>query len=125
MSPVNTLPYSVKTIRWIARLWSILVFIVALLTIFTSDSHATEPVPVRDWFLLSLWGVAIFGLLVAWQWEVIGGIITIATLFIRELAWIILRGHWQVGFMLFWLLVGPPAILFLVAGELKRKTKKT
>jgi hypothetical protein len=56
---------SVKIIRWIARIWSIGVFVVALLIIFTPDPYAIGPVPTEDWFLLSLWGVAILGLLVA------------------------------------------------------------
>ena len=72
MSTANALPRSVIIIRWIARIWSILVFVVALLTIFPPDPNATEPVPVADWFLLSLWGVAILGLLVAWRWELVG-----------------------------------------------------
>jgi len=123
MSTANAVPRSVKIIRWIARIWSILIFVVALLEIFTPDPNATEPVPVADWFLLSLWGVAILGLLVAWRWELVGGIITIATMFIRELAWVILKGHWLVNFLIVWLFVVPPAILFLVAWGLERKAK--
>jgi hypothetical protein len=124
MSTANAIPRSIKIIRWIARIWSILVFVVALLIIFSPDPYATEPVPVADWFLLSLWGVAILGLLVAWRWELVGGIITIATMFIRELTWIILKGHWLVNFLIVWLFVVPPAILFLVAWGLERKAKK-
>lgn len=124
MSTANVVPRSVKSIRWTARIWSVLVFVVALLVIFIPDPYATEPVPVADWFLLSLWGVAILGLLVAWRWELLGGIITIATMFIRELAWVILKGEWLVNFLLFWLFVIPPAILFLVAWGLERKAKE-
>lgn len=124
MSTANAVPRSAKIIRWIARIWSILVFVVALLEIFTPDPNATEPVPVADWFLLSLWGVAILGLLVAWRWELVGGIITIATMFIRELAWVILKGHWLVNFLIVWLFVVPPGILFLIAWGLERKAKK-
>ena len=69
MSTANALPRSVKIMRWIARIWSILLFVVALLTIFVPDPNAIEPVPVADWLLLSLWGVAILGLLVAWGLE--------------------------------------------------------
>src|SRR3990170_7178311 len=114
MSTAQALPRSVKNLRWMARIWSILVFVVALLVIFTPDPNATEPVPVADWFLLSLWGVAILGLLVAWGWELVGGIITIASMFIRELVWIILKGQWLVNFLIVWSFVVPPAILFLV-----------
>ena len=124
MSNVNAVSRSEKIIRWIARIWSILVFVFALLRIITPDPYATEPIPALDWFLLSLWGVAILGLLIAWRWELIGGIITIATMFVRELFWVILKGDWWVNFLIFWFFVVPPAILFVVAWGLERKTKQ-
>jgi hypothetical protein len=117
----KVVPRSVKITRWIARIWSILVFIVVLFIIFTPDPYATEPVPLVDWLMLSLWGVAVLGLLVAWRWELLGGIITIATLFLRELAWIVLKGDWMVNFLIVWLFIVPPAILFLIAWGLERK----
>jgi len=124
MSNVNAKSRFVKIYRWSGRIWSILVFAIALLRIFTPDPYATEPVPASDWFLLSLWGVAILGLLIAWRWELIGGIITIATMFFREIVWVILKGDWMVNFLIFWCLVVPPAILFLGAWRLERKTRK-
>lgn len=116
--------HSVKIVRWVARLWSILVFIVALMVIFSPNPQATEPVPVADCFLLSLWGVAILGLLVSWRWELVGGITTVAAMVLREVAWIVLKGGWLVNFLLFWLFVMPPAGLFLVAWGLERKASR-
>jgi hypothetical protein len=113
-----------KTLRWIARIWSILVFAIALLKILTPDPYATEPVPALDWFLLSLLGVSILGLLIAWRWELVGGIVTISTMFLREIIWITLRGDWMISFLLFWIFIVPPAILFLAAWGLERKTRK-
>jgi len=112
---------NLKVIRWIARILSLLVFVTTLSILFTPDPYATEPVPAEDWFLLSLWGVAILGLAIAWRWELVGGIITIATMFIRELAWVILKGPWLASFLIVWLFVVPPAILFLGAWRLERK----
>jgi hypothetical protein len=109
------------TIRWVARIWSLLVFALALMMIFTPDPYATEPVPAEDWFLLSLWGVAILGLLVAWRWERAGAILTLAVMFIRELAWVILKGGWIISFLIVWALLAPPAILFLVAWRSERE----
>jgi hypothetical protein len=123
MSTTSTLPRSAKIFRWIARIWSIVVFGVALFIVITPDPYATEPVPAADWFLLSLWGVAILGLVIAWRWELAGGIITIATMSVRELAWVILKNHWLVSFLIVWVFVVPPAILFLIAWRLERKTK--
>jgi hypothetical protein len=114
---LNVVPRSITVIRWTARIWSLLISTFVLFRVLTPDPYATEPVPVEDWFLLSLWGVAILGLLVAWRRERVGGLLTIATMFIRELAWVILKGGWMVNFLIVWAFVVPPAILFLVAGE--------
>ena len=121
MKSVSSTRRNIKIIRWIARILSILVFVITLSILFTPDPYATEPVPAEDWFMLSLWGVAILGLVIAWRWEFVGGIITIATMFIRELAWIILKGPWMASFLIVWLFVVPPAILFLGAWRLERK----
>lgn len=123
MSKANDLPRSVSIIRWIARIWSLVIFIVVLMFIFSPDEQATGPVPFEDWFLLSFWGVAVLGLLVAWRWELVGGIITIATMFLRELAWVILKGGWMVNFLMIWLFILPPAVLFIVAWDLERKAE--
>ena len=56
-------------VRWIARIWSLAIFVLALVIVFSPDPHATgEPIPVTDYVLLGLWGVSVVGLLVAWKW---------------------------------------------------------
>jgi len=122
MSTINAESRSVKIMRKIARIWSILIFVFTMMRIITPDPYATEPVPASDWFLLSLWGAAILGLLIAWRWELIGGIITIASMFLREILWVIIKGGWMVEFLIFWLFVVPPAILFIWAWKLEGKT---
>lgn len=90
---IHVIPTSVGIIRRIACIWSILLFVFVLFMILTPDPYATEPVPTADWFLLSLWGVAILALLLAWKWELLGAVIAMATMFMRELAWVILKGR--------------------------------
>jgi hypothetical protein len=124
MSTVQVMPRSVKIIRWIARIWSLLIFVFVVIRLFLPDPNATEPVPAEDWFLLSLWGVSVLGLLVAWRWEPVGAIITIASMLFREIMWVVLRGSWWVNFLLLWAVVLPPAVLFLIAWGLERKAKK-
>jgi hypothetical protein len=65
----------VAFIRWIARIWSILIFVIALMIIVVPDPNVVEPVPLTDWIELGFYGVAILGLLVAWRWEGLGGAI--------------------------------------------------
>ena len=125
MTQTNSVPRSVKIIRWTARIWSILVTAFCLLIFFEPGSGGDpEPIPPVDVFLLSLTGVALMGLFIAWRWELVGGIFTIAMLFIREIAWVILKGDWLVGFLILWFLIAPPGILFLVAWNLERKAKE-
>lgn len=124
MRAANISSNSVKVIRWIARIWSSLVIAFTILRVFSPDPYATEPVPAEDIFLLSLWGLAILGLIVAWRWEQWGGLFTISIMFIREICWVILKGPWIVNFLIIWGFVVPPAILFMVASRLERKMKK-
>ena len=124
MNTSNTVPRSVKIIRWIARIWSVLVTVFVLLIFFAPDSGGSGPIATMDVFLLSLTGLALLGLFIAWRWEFVGGIFTIAMLFLREIAWVILKGNWLAGFLILWLLIAPPAILFLIAWGLEKKTRK-
>jgi hypothetical protein len=111
---------TIKIIRWIARIWSIVLFSFALLVLLTPDPYATEPISAQDFFLLFLYGIAILGLVIAWRWELVGSMIAIVTMFIRELAWVILKGPWLVNFLIFWIMVLPPAILYLIASRSRR-----
>jgi hypothetical protein len=116
-------PRSVKIIRWTARIWSIFVTVFLLLIFFSPDSGGPGPIALVDKLLLSLTGVALIGLFIAWQWGLAGGIFTIAMLFIREIVWAILKGQRLVGFLVLWILIAPPAIMFLIAGSLDRKSE--
>ena len=112
-----------KTTRWIARIWSVIIFFFVTLRLLQPDPYATEPVAASDWLLLSLWGVAILGLLVAWRWELVGGLITIIFMFNREIVWLALKGYWMMSFLIVWFFVVPPAVLFITASQLERKMK--
>jgi hypothetical protein len=122
----QTVPRNAAILRWIARLWTIPVFALTLIMIFSPDPNmdSSAQIPFADWFLLSFWAVAVLGLALAWRWERAGGTLTITIMFLRELAWIILKGGWVINFLIFWALVATPAILFLIAGSLKPRTKK-
>ncbi len=120
MSHSERVPRAARVMRWVARIWGALITVAALIMVFTPDPYATEPISLRDGFLLSLWGVAILGLLLAWCWEVVGGIVTIATMVVRELAWVVLYGDWLVNFLIMWVVVVPPAVLFLMSWRLER-----
>jgi hypothetical protein len=123
MNPSKAVPRSVKIIRWAARIWSLLAIGMGLLMLIP-DSESAGPIAPVDIFLLSLTGLAMLGLLIAWRWELTGSIFTIAMLFIREIAWVILKGNWMLGFLVLWFFFLPPAIMFISAWRLEKQTKK-
>lgn len=111
-------------VRWIARVWSLLILAFVVMMVVTPDPYATEPVPWEDWFLLSLWGVAVLGLLVAWRFELVGSMITIVTMFLREIVWILLKGRWMASFLIVWAFLVPPAVLFLLSSRMIRRPER-
>jgi hypothetical protein len=68
--------------------------------------------------------MAILGLLVAWRWELVGAAIAIGAMFVRELAWVILKGPWLVNFLIVWFFILPPAILYLLAWRSEKKVRE-
>jgi len=114
----------IKTIRWLARILGVLVVIFWILKILDPQSGDLQQVAPVDAFLLSLTGLALAGLLLAWRWELAGGIFTLVMLFIREIAWVILKGNWMIGFLILWVMIATPAILFVAAWRMERKERQ-
>jgi hypothetical protein len=122
MEKKKSLPRKVIIIRWIARLWSLGIFVFALIRVFSPDPHATgEPLAFREIFMLSMWGLSIVGLMVAWIRELPGALIAIIGLFLRELLYLVLYKEWIVNFLLIWVVIIPPAILYLLAWKGSKK----
>lgn len=111
----------VKVLRWIARAWSLFALGLALLIAFTPDPYAVNSIQPREIFMLSLWGLAILGLLLAWRWERLGALLTMLIMPIRELVYILVYREWTINFLLIWALVIPPAVMYLLAWYLDRK----
>jgi len=123
MSSLSVNPHIMTIIRWIARVWSILIFVVALLIIVVPDPNVVQPVPLTDWIELSFYGVAILGLLLAWRWEGLGGAIAIAGVAGHDVAFRIIRGYWFLALVpsaLLEFLFVLPGILFLACWALSR-----
>lgn len=105
----------VKILRWVARIWSLFALIIALLVVFTPDPYQVRPITAMEVFMLSFWGVAIFGLILAWRWERFGAVLTLITMPVREVVYILLHRGWTINFLLIWALVIPPALMYLFA----------
>lgn len=126
METKKSLPRKILIFRWIARIWSLVIFVFAVFRVFSPDPHATgEPLAIREIFMLSMWGLSIVGLMLAWLWERPGALIAIIALFLRELFYFVLYKEWILNFLLIWVVFIPPAILYLLAWRLARKKSKT
>ncbi len=111
----------VKILRWTARIWSLLALTLALVIIFTPDPYQVRPITMMEIFMLSFWGVAILGLVLAWRWEPFGALLTIIIMPLRELIYYLLHREWVINFLIVWALVIPPAVMYLLAWTLDRK----
>jgi hypothetical protein len=123
MNSLNINPRIVKIIRWIARVWSILIFVIALLIVVVPDPNIVQPVPLTDWIELGFYWVSILGLLLAWRWEGLGGAIAIAGVVGHGVAFRIIRGYWfhiLVPAALLEFVLALPGILFQVCWALSR-----
>ena len=72
---------SFKTFRWVLRVISALMILFSLLmfigeTFFEENSN--EPLTANSILQLSVAGIGLIGLGVAWKWELMGGIISFA-----------------------------------------------
>ncbi|MCJ7694786.1 MAG: hypothetical protein MUO40_05095, partial [Anaerolineaceae bacterium] len=101
---------------------SLLLLIFALVRVFTPDPYATQPIKAVEVFLLSFWGVAIIALMLGWKWERLGAYGAIGTMILRELVYFITTGEWTINFLIFWVIIIPPAILYLLAYKIIKNT---
>jgi hypothetical protein len=86
-------PHLIPRLRLLARIWSVVVFALALMLIIAPDPNLVTPVPVTDWILLATFpGLAIVGLLLAWRWEGLGGGIALTAFIAHLIAFRFFRG---------------------------------
>jgi len=111
----------VKILRWTARVWSLLALALALVVALSPDPNAVNSITAREFFMLSLWLIAILGLVLGWRFERLGALITIIIMPVREALYILFYREWTVNFLLIWVLVIPPAIMYLLAWSGDRK----
>ncbi len=113
-----------RILRWIARVWSVLVAIITILLFLGPGSGLNEQVPPTEWLVMGLvQGIPALGLLLAWKWEGFGGSLCLGSFLLGLLLDFILHGYgpgWTI--LLFLLAVWvTPGILFLVCWRESRK----
>lgn len=124
MSSIKNPARKLKIIRWVARIWTIPVVILALVAVLSPDQNGiSDPDHWLSSFFLVMWGIAVLGLVIGWRWELAGGLITIVTLVMRDTLYIIMRGAWVENILFVWVPLIPPAVMFLFAWRMEKTTK--
>ena len=112
----------VTIIRWIARIWSILSLAFLLLFFGASifSSSGTDTFTFKDVFQFVFFPIGLtIGLIIAWKWEGLGGIIAIGSIIAFHLQMLITHG--KPDFVLLIELLVAPGILFILYWILSRK----
>ena len=118
MNSVRTSNLSISIMRWLARIWSLLVFAVVVPILIPRDPFSVELAPDAPWSLLGSYALSVLGLAVAWRWEGVGGVVAIAGLPAYILRSLVTRGIWiaDMRTTLVWIaFFALPGLIFLSA----------
>ena len=114
---------AIVTLRWTARVWSV-ISISLILLFFVGEGFSPAQVAPKEWVGLVFFPVGVVvGMLVAWRKESWGGGITVLSLF----AFYGVYGYWLSGaFPRGWAFVvfSAPGILFLVTALLSQRKQQ-
>jgi hypothetical protein len=111
-----------ETIKWIARIWSILSLAFLLLFFGASiiGSIGKDTFVFKDVFQFVFFPIGLtIGLILAWKWEGLGGIVAIGSIIGFHLQMLIKHG--DLDFTLIIELLAAPGILFILYWILSRK----
>ena len=113
----------VRALRRIARVWSIVIWVIALLVAIAPGLMLAGPsgaLPPGAELELGFYGLALVGLIVAWRREGLGGGLALLGIVATNTAFASFRGYWLPGLSFPALFIGIPALLFLGCWWLSR-----
>ncbi len=114
-----------KIVLWVARVWSLinLGFVILIMGGELLTPHAPPPTSARDIISMAFFLGMCLGLVIAWRWEAIGGVITLAGLAAFYITLYLADGRLPRG--PYFVLVAAPGILFLVHWAMTHHEKGT
>ena len=116
------LGYVSNIIRWIARILSI-VSMGILLLFFIGEGFNPVQLSARDWILFIFFPLGItIGIILAWRWEMLGGIIAFVSLLSFYASHFIMSNKFPAG--PYFLIFALPGISFMLCGILSRHYKR-
>ncbi len=126
MSDSIKIPRGIKVLRWIAKIWGIIIVFVIIMIAVTHDPYATESLKGIEAFYLGLYAFSALGLLIAWKWELIGALISIVGMLTQAISISIEKGFafYIKGIVLVELVFIIPAILFIVCWKFSSRKRE-
>jgi K+ transporter len=115
----------IKVGRWIARILSIFVLVLAISILVTPGTESNEEaLALSYWIMLTMWMVGVLGLMIAWRFEFAGATIALAALIVRDMFYFSLSGRSFVDFKAVWLPILIPGLLFMIVWWFDRGKRK-
>ncbi|MGD2158204.1 MAG: hypothetical protein PVG32_15110 [Anaerolineales bacterium] len=118
VSPEDKKQKTMKIVRWVARVWSLVILFFFLL-IFIGEilsPHTEEAMTLSDAALLILFPIATcLGLALAWRWEFLGGVISLISIVL----FVVIMGiagrlNTPSNFIILLAFIAIPGVLFLI-----------
>jgi hypothetical protein len=104
-------------VRWMARIWSLGPILFGLANVLSPETESDIFVPWTDWLALSLMGICLIGLAVAWRWEKVGAWITLVTLVVFTVVFVLTVERVFPTLLIILLALGTPALMFLAISQ--------
>ena len=105
----------VPVVRWVARIWSLAPILFFLAEIIFPHSEEGVAIQWVEWVSLGLVATSVVGLALAWRWERLGGWISLGTLSVFLVVFLITNERAFPAFVILLAGIGVPAVLFLVS----------
>lgn len=110
-----------SVLRWVARIWSIpIIGLIVNEILFPSDKYFVNDGWLA-WATRILLFLSVFGLLIAWWNELMGGLASIGLLILFFLFYWFDKGEFAPGWMMYLGLIALPAALFILYDYVARK----
>jgi len=117
MNSLGHTPRFLAILRWVARIWGLLTFLAVVMVAIGPDSQAAAyPTPLIEWILLALYPLAALGLLLAWRWELPGGLLAVICMLVEIIGFQLVKGGYPslLGYAVPLVLFALPGLLFIV-----------
>lgn len=127
VSPENKDQKTTEILRWIARVWSLVILFFFLLILIGEiiSSHTEEAMTLSDVGMLFLFPFATcVGLVLAWRWELLGGVISLTSIILfTAIMSIAGRFNTPSRFLILLAFIAVPGVLFIIIWSVSKRNR--